>query len=562
MGSAAETKDGTAGSGGAGESLGKLGSTRTNALAAEIPVNATGTRPGSGPDKRELFSEETETVLVFPDGAVIRLSAAVATGQLIFLRNKRTNIEVVSQVVGKRVYRPTSCYLELKFTEDIAEFWGVEFPKQAAEPVKVWTAAVVNEAAHQEAVAEAVQSAEPVEESAVAETVQPTGKEVEELREQIEALRKQLEEMKRAEAAAKSVANMAEPGHESQSQVVPMQMLVAPPSQVAPSSPVGTTSQMVPEAAPTAVPELAARSSHVGMKLPSLPPVKIDPEQEVIDQLLPQPGLDFSKAPKLERDPNDPYSIYKPTRAKVGKWVLVLLVFGLIGAVGLGAWKLGLVNRLLAGGKKTGGAPTQAQTKQQTIPAKGPEISQDGAKPGAGANSGGSAAVVPKDTGEAAKAEPENAVDEKAKAVEEVPAAVPAKKAVVEKKSVSRADSVKRGTTATKKTAGIETKAAAAPVEAAPVDTEGPVVAAKLLRSVSPEYPPDAMRNFITGDVKLKAEVDEKGKLRNVQVVSGPAALREAAIAAFKQYEYAAATRGGKSVASEVKVTIKFWFDP
>ena len=38
-------------------------------------MNATGHAPGSGPDKRELFSEETATVLVFPDGAVIRLSA-------------------------------------------------------------------------------------------------------------------------------------------------------------------------------------------------------------------------------------------------------------------------------------------------------------------------------------------------------------------------------------------------------------------------------------------------------------------------------------------------------
>src|SRR3974390_3461685 len=158
LGSVADIKEGTAGSGGAGEPLGALGSMRTTPLAVEIPVNATGTRPGSAPDKRELFTEETTTVLVFPDGAVIRLSAAVATGQLIFLTNKRTNIEVVSQVVGKRVYRPTSCYVELKFTQDIAEFWGVEFPKKAAEPVKVWTAAVVNEAAHQEAVTEGVQS--------------------------------------------------------------------------------------------------------------------------------------------------------------------------------------------------------------------------------------------------------------------------------------------------------------------------------------------------------------------------------------------------------------------
>jgi hypothetical protein len=38
--------------------------------------------------------------------------------------------------------------------------------------------------------------------------------------------------------------------------------------------------------------------------------------------------------------------------------------------------------------------------------------------------------------------------------------------------------------------------------------------------------------------------------------------LRGAALDALKQYQYAAATRGGKGVASDVQVVIKFWFDP
>jgi protein TonB len=108
----------------------------------------------------------------------------------------------------------------------------------------------------------------------------------------------------------------------------------------------------------------------------------------------------------------------------------------------------------------------------------------------------------------------------------------------------------------------VAVNAAAVPVEEAPVADDAPLIPAKLLRSVSPEYPADAMRNFITGDVKLRAEVNEKGKIRNVEVVSGPKALQESAIATFKQYEYAPATKGGKGVASQVKVTIKFWFVP
>jgi protein TonB len=70
------------------------------------------------------------------------------------------------------------------------------------------------------------------------------------------------------------------------------------------------------------------------------------------------------------------------------------------------------------------------------------------------------------------------------------------------------------------------------------------------------------MRNFITGDVRMTAEVYEKGRVRNMEVVSGPKALRAAAIEAMKQYQYAPATKNGKGVASQVRVTIKFWFIP
>src|SRR5262245_45045401 len=100
-------------------------------VALEMAVVATGARPGNVGAKRELFTEETQTVLVFEKGAVIRLSAGVADGQLLFLTNKKTGKEVVTQVVRKRSFRPTSCYVDLEFTEASPGFWGMEFPKSA-----------------------------------------------------------------------------------------------------------------------------------------------------------------------------------------------------------------------------------------------------------------------------------------------------------------------------------------------------------------------------------------------------------------------------------------------
>ena len=103
-------------------------------VALETTVVATGARPGDSSSKRELFTEETQTVLVFERGAVIRLSAAVADGQLLFLTNKSTGKEVVTQVVRKRSFRPTNCYVDLEFTDPCPGFWGIEFPKAAVTP--------------------------------------------------------------------------------------------------------------------------------------------------------------------------------------------------------------------------------------------------------------------------------------------------------------------------------------------------------------------------------------------------------------------------------------------
>src|SRR5262245_66230806 len=115
-------------------------------VALETAVIATGARPGDTGAKRELFSEETQTVLVFERGAVIRLSAGVADGQLLFLTNKKTGKEVVTQVVRKRSFRPTSCYVDLEFTEASPGFWGIEFPKSApAMPSQIAGASGENE---------------------------------------------------------------------------------------------------------------------------------------------------------------------------------------------------------------------------------------------------------------------------------------------------------------------------------------------------------------------------------------------------------------------------------
>lgn len=84
----------------------------------------------------------------------------------------------------------------------------------------------------------------------------------------------------------------------------------------------------------------------------------------------------------------------------------------------------------------------------------------------------------------------------------------------------------------------------------------------KLLKSASPVYPPDAMREYITGDVRVDALVEADGRIGDMKILGGPVPLRQAALDALRQYEYAPATRGGRAVAAHVTVTVKFWFNP
>jgi len=110
-------------------------------VALELPVTVNGARTIEGSDKREPFSETTKTVLVFNNGAVLRLASAVAPGQLLFLTNEKTKKEVVCLVVKSKNYRTVTGYVELEFTEPAAGFWGMRFSTDRITPVQAPSAA-------------------------------------------------------------------------------------------------------------------------------------------------------------------------------------------------------------------------------------------------------------------------------------------------------------------------------------------------------------------------------------------------------------------------------------
>src|SRR5499427_1173519 len=107
-------------------------STKPQPVAMEIPVTVNGASTVAGSEKREPFSETTQTVLVFGSGAVIRLAAAVGPGQLLFVTNEKSKQEVVCQVVKTKQNGNGVGYVELKFTEAAADFWGIRLAGNGA----------------------------------------------------------------------------------------------------------------------------------------------------------------------------------------------------------------------------------------------------------------------------------------------------------------------------------------------------------------------------------------------------------------------------------------------
>jgi TonB family protein len=293
-------------------------------------------------------------------------------------------------------------------------------------------------------------------------------------------------------------------------------------------------------------------------------------ELDEIDALLPRPALDFSKAKPL--DPNDPFNIYRPARRPPGKLEkTAMAALGAVLIVGLAAaWYMNRLPFLHRAPKAvaakntpaTPAAPTPAPAKlPNNAVTRTPAAPSVATTPAAGDAASGfvrpySGTEIPNtpsaiSTGGAEATAPVSA----AKAEE--PAGkkqAPAVKTAAGGTYVSARVSNNRGKAVT--------STESAPRPGVEVDRDETVIPAKLLHAVSPVYPPDAMRHYITGDVRFEAQVDAKGRVGAMNIIFGPAAFRQAAMDALRQYEYAPATQGGKPVASKVVVTVKFWFDP
>jgi TonB family protein len=105
------------------------------------------------------------------------------------------------------------------------------------------------------------------------------------------------------------------------------------------------------------------------------------------------------------------------------------------------------------------------------------------------------------------------------------------------------------------------TNSAPAPPEVKPeaeIKVGGRVTDPVLLSKFAPVYPVIAKEAGIEGDVVVKTSLDKNGNVGHMEIVSGPAMLRQPALEALRRWKYKPSTLDGEPIPVTILVTLKF----
>jgi periplasmic protein TonB len=98
---------------------------RRDAVGAEIPVTVHASRTTQGLGKNlPSVHEDTKTVIVLQQGAVVRLTASLTTGETVVLTNRMTGTDVLCRVGNVKSQPGIQQYVDLEFIQRAPGFWG------------------------------------------------------------------------------------------------------------------------------------------------------------------------------------------------------------------------------------------------------------------------------------------------------------------------------------------------------------------------------------------------------------------------------------------------------
>jgi len=96
------------------------------------------------------------------------------------------------------------------------------------------------------------------------------------------------------------------------------------------------------------------------------------------------------------------------------------------------------------------------------------------------------------------------------------------------------------------------------PATRAPLRVGGKVQAAKIVRQVTPVYPPIAKQTHTSGIVRLEAVISRSGSIESLQVMSGHPLLTQAALDAVRQWVYRPTLLNGQPVEVLTQIEVNF----
>ena len=586
----------------------QAGHSRADAVSLEVPVKVHGSRVTEVVREitphTEPFEEQTSTMIVFPQGAVIRMSTAVNVGQMLVVTNLKSRQDAICRVVKVRTFSNLQGYVEVEFTHKQPGYWNVYFPSDGPAP--------------------AIKPAQPI---AAAESAPP-------------AIKKTPD----ASAAEISWAPAAAPEPIAQKPVEPSSFSPAPkpPAAVLPVTPaakpeapfisIGSQEEVQPAASvisgkaasPIAprvevvkkpAPQVKSNVSSV-LELPSASPVQTPIEalpaeagaSSSASDLLTEPapvaaasssavgrstfgslsggatlGRSRPESPAVEpvlSSPEDAASGHKPSSGT--NWILIAACIAVLLAAAIGG-AIYFRDGSTGSGSKTASVPASAQPVEAVTANTAQPSSTNPSSAPTGNSSGGAALNVkpsvvvngniPVQTHDAQVAANHAAAPAKQSEPRVTPDMMSAtlnahpvgsqRAADTEGGAAPALDAVAPASASNSALPGIGSSDVVSPpapeiTPDGPVKVGGQVKEPRLLASTLPIYPPLAKQSNTQGDVVIKATIDKNGRVAHMNVVSGPTALRQAAIDALGRWKYEPSKLNGQPVDVQILVTIKF----
>jgi len=572
-------------------------SLRADALSLEVAVKVHGSRVievarGTAP-RTEPFEEQTVTMIVFPQGAVLRMATLVNVSQMLVLTNIKTKQDSICRVLKVRPNANQGSYVEVEFTHRQPGYWGVQFPSEGS----VATNSVPPQQVNLESQRIAPASPTPVTRPAVTTTprdskpasVAPTAPFVPPAKPESSFIsigsQEKVQEAASATAITKPLSpvemrleGIADPFAKTIPAIDPLPSAPSAAPAVSMDDLRGDSDSVSPSSASTATEEHSTCATSSASR--------------DVAAILGDAGSEASPTSTSEAfgarlDSSFGSSVAQSSGSNQNWMLIAACVAVLVAGLGAGIAyfrqhagnpSASRTAPAAAGASSAVQPANDANQLPATTPAGQPYIAT-GADVNAAARPGASALPVA-----AASSSANNA----AKAPVPAP---PANHSPAPTKTTPRVTPDMMSTALTSRpttwTRGSEGQADQAPVldaasasgssplpgitgpnaaalpmptaqPEAPTKIGGNVKEPKLIASVAPAYPLGARSSGVQGDVVIETTIDKSGSVVRTHVVSGPAMLRTSALEALKRWKYEPSRLNGEPVEVQMQVTIKF----